>query len=168
MQLEDIMNILKSDNYYGVMVQFGGQNSVNLAVPIEKEIKRLKLATKVLGTTPDAMDIAEDRDRFSLLLDKLGIPSPPNSSAFSLEEARAKAKKIGYPVLVRPSYVLGGRAMEIVHDETELETYMKEAVRVSRNHPVLIDSFLQNAIELDVDAVCDGERGADRRDHGTY
>jgi carbamoyl-phosphate synthase large subunit len=156
MQLEDIMNILKSDNYYGVMVQFGGQNSVNLAVPIEKEIKRLKLATKILGTTPDAMDIAEDRDRFSLLLDKLDIPSPPNSSAFSAEEARAKAKKIGYPVLVRPSYVLGGRAMEIVHDETELDTYMKEAVRVSRNHPVLIDSFLQNAIELDVDAVCDG------------
>ncbi len=156
MQLEDIMNILKSDNYFGVMVQFGGQNSVNLAVPIEKEIKRLKLATKILGTTPDAMDIAEDRDRFSLLLDKLDIPSPPNSSAFSAEEARAKAKKIGYPVLVRPSYVLGGRAMEIVHDETELDTYMKEAVRVSRNHPVLIDSFLQNAIELDVDAVCDG------------
>jgi carbamoyl-phosphate synthase large subunit len=156
MQLEDIMNILKSDNYYGVMVQFGGQNSVNLAVPIEKEIKRLKMATKILGTTPDAMDIAEDRDRFSLLLDKLDIPSPPNSSAFSADEARAKAKKIGYPVLVRPSYVLGGRAMEIVHDETELDTYMKEAVRVSRNHPVLIDSFLQNAIELDVDAVCDG------------
>lgn len=156
MQLEDIMNILKSDNYYGVMVQFGGQNSVNLAVPIEKEMKRLKLATKILGTTPDAMDIAEDRDRFSLLLDKLDIPAPPNSSAFSAEEARAKAKKIGYPVLVRPSYVLGGRAMEIVHDETELDTYMKEAVRVSRNHPVLIDSFLQNAIELDVDAVCDG------------
>jgi carbamoyl-phosphate synthase large subunit len=156
MQLEDIMNILKSDNYYGVMVQFGGQNSVNLAVPIEKEIKRLKLATKILGTSPDAMDIAEDRDRFSLLLDKLDIPTPPNSSAFSVEEAHAKAKKIGYPVLVRPSYVLGGRAMEIVHDETELDVYMKEAVRVSRNHPVLIDSFLQNAIELDVDAVCDG------------
>ena len=156
MQLEDIMNIIKSDNYYGVMVQFGGQNSVNLAVPIEKEIKRLKLTTKILGTSPDAMDIAEDRDRFSLLLDKLDIPAPPNSSAFSAEEARSKAKKIGYPVLVRPSYVLGGRAMEIVHDETELDTYMKEAVRVSRNHPVLIDSFLQNAIELDVDAVCDG------------
>jgi carbamoyl-phosphate synthase large subunit len=156
MQLEDIMNILQSDNYYGVMVQFGGQNSVNLAVPIEKELKRRKMATRILGTSPDAMDIAEDRDRFSLLLDKLDIPSPPNSSAFSAEEARLKAKKIGYPVLVRPSYVLGGRAMEIVHDETELDSYMKEAVRVSRHHPVLIDSFLQNAIELDVDAVCDG------------
>jgi carbamoyl-phosphate synthase large subunit len=103
------------------------------------------------------MDIAEDRDRFSELLLDLDIPSPPNSSAYSLEEARIKAAAIGYPVLVRPSYVLGGRAMEIVHDEIELESYMKEAVRVSRNHPVLIDSFLQNAIELDIDAVCDGE-----------
>ena len=157
MQLEDIANILKSDSYYGVMVQFGGQNAVNLAVPIENEIRRLGLATQILGTSPDAMDIAEDRDRFSVLLKKLSIPCPPNSSAYSEAEAKAKAAQIGYPVLVRPSYVLGGRAMEIVHDERELDTYMKEAVRVSRNHPVLIDSYLQNAIELDVDAVCDGE-----------
>ena len=157
MQLEDVANILKKDNYDGVMVQFGGQNAVNLAVPIEQEIKRLNLKTRILGTSPDAMDIAEDRDRFSVLLDKLGIPSPPNTSAYSESEAQEKAEKIGYPLLVRPSYVLGGRAMEIVHDATELERYMKEAVRVSRNHPVLIDSYLQNAIELDVDAVCDGE-----------
>ena len=157
MQLEDVANILKKDNYYGVMVQFGGQNAVNLAVPIEQEIKRLNLTTRILGTSPDAMDIAEDRDRFSSLLDQLKIPSPPNTSAYSESEAKEKAEKIGYPVLVRPSYVLGGRAMEIVHDATELERYMKEAVRVSRNHPVLIDSYLQNAIELDVDAVCDGE-----------
>jgi carbamoyl-phosphate synthase large subunit len=156
MILEDIINILKSDSYFGVMVQFGGQNSVNLAVPIEKELKNLGLPVKILGTSPDAMDVAEDRDRFSVLLDRLKIPTPPNSSAYSPEEARSKAAAIGYPVLVRPSYVLGGRAMEIVHDETELESYMKEAVRVSRNHPVLIDSFLQNAVELDVDAVCDG------------
>ncbi|MDD1687630.1 carbamoyl-phosphate synthase large subunit [Methanoregula sp.] len=156
MQLEDIINILKSDTYYGVMVQFGGQNAVNLAVPIEKEIKRLDLKTRILGTSPDAMDIAEDRDRFSVLLKKLNIPCPANSSAYSEHEAHAMAEKIGYPVLVRPSYVLGGRAMEIVHDERELETYMREAVRVSHNHPVLIDSYLQNAIELDVDAVCDG------------
>jgi carbamoyl-phosphate synthase large subunit len=156
MQLEDIMNILKKDRYYGVMVQFGGQNAVNLAVPIEEEIKRIGLPTRILGTSPDAMDIAEDRDRFSILLKKLNIPCPANSSAYSESEAKAKAEQIGYPVLVRPSYVLGGRAMEIVHDENELETYMKEAVRVSRNHPVLIDSYLQNAIELDVDAVCDG------------
>lgn len=157
MQLEDVMNILRKDDYYGVMVQFGGQNSVNLAVPILKEIGRLGLATRILGTSPDAMDVAENRDRFSALLDRLEIPSPPNSSAYSLEEARKKAKAIGYPVLVRPSYVLGGRAMEIVHDEVELEGYMKEAVRVSRSHPVLIDSFLSDAIELDVDAVCDGK-----------
>jgi len=156
MQLEDIMNILKKDCYYGVMVQFGGQNAVNLAVPIEEEITRIGLSTRILGTSPDAMDIAEDRDRFSMLLKKLDIPCPANSSAYSESEAKAKAEQIGYPVLVRPSYVLGGRAMEIVHDERELETYMKEAVRVSRNHPVLIDSYLQNAIELDVDAVCDG------------
>ncbi|HSA37642.1 MAG TPA: carbamoyl-phosphate synthase large subunit [Methanoregula sp.] len=156
MQLEDVMNILKKDRYYGVMVQFGGQNAVNLAVPLEEEIKRLGLTTLILGTSPDAMDIAEDRDRFSVLLKKLNIPCPANSSAYSEDEAKKKAEKIGYPVLVRPSYVLGGRAMEIVHDEHELDTYMKEAVRVSRNHPVLIDSYLQNAIELDVDAVCDG------------
>ena len=157
MQLEDVVNILKKDYYYGVMVQFGGQNAVNLAVPLESEMKRLGLDTRILGTSPDAMDIAEDRDRFSRLLHKLNIPSPANSSAYSEGDARAMAERIGYPVLVRPSYVLGGRAMEIVHDERELETYMKEAVRVSKNHPVLIDSYLQNAIELDVDAVCDGQ-----------
>jgi carbamoyl-phosphate synthase large subunit len=157
MQLEDVVNILKKDYYYGVMVQFGGQNAVNLAVPVDQEIKRHNLKTRILGTSPDAMDIAEDRDRFSDLLNRLSIPSPANSSAYSESDAKAMAEQIGYPVLVRPSYVLGGRAMEIVHDERELETYMKEAVRVSRNHPVLIDSYLQNAIELDVDAVCDGE-----------
>ena len=127
MQLEDVANILMTDEYYGVMVQFGGQNAVNLAVPLEKEIKRRHLPTKILGTTPDAMDIAEDRDRFSMLLNTQKIPSPANSSAYSEAEAREKAEKMGYPVLVRPSYVLGGRAMEIVHDTVELETYMKEA-----------------------------------------
>ncbi|MEI7857448.1 MAG: carbamoyl-phosphate synthase large subunit [Methanomicrobiales archaeon] len=157
MQLEDVVNILRKDDYYGVMVQFGGQNAVNLAVPIEQEIKRLGLRTKILGTSPDAMDIAEDRDRFSVLLDKLKIPSPANGSAYSIEEARETAEKIGYPVLVRPSFVLGGRAMEIAHNAVEFESYIKEAVRVAKNHPVLIDSYLQNAIELDVDAVCDGE-----------
>ncbi|MBN1194241.1 MAG: carbamoyl-phosphate synthase large subunit [Methanomicrobiaceae archaeon] len=157
MQLEDVTNILRKDNYYGVMVQFGGQNSVNLAMPIEEEIRRIGLSTAILGTSPGAMDLAEDRDRFSGLLDRLGIPTPPNSSAYSEGEAKAHAGRIGYPVLVRPSYVLGGRAMEIVHDEVELEGYMKEAVRVSRQHPVLIDSFLQSAVEIDVDAVCDGE-----------
>ncbi len=156
MHLEDVMNILKKDDYYGVMVQFGGQNSVNLAVPLEAEIMRLGLETKILGTSPDAMDVAEDRDRFSRLLKRLGIPSPANSSAYSEKEALEIARKIGYPVLVRPSYVLGGRAMELVHDDAELAGYIKEAVRVSRKHPVLIDSFLQGAVEIDVDAVCDG------------
>ena len=156
MQLEDVMNILRSDCYYGVMVQFGGQNSVNLTIPINEEIKRLGLVTQILGTSPDAMDIAEDRDRFSILLEELGIPSPANGSAYSEEEAFAIANRIGYPVLVRPSYVLGGRAMELVHDDIELGTYIKEAVRVSKKHPVLIDRFLQDAVELDVDAVCDG------------
>ena len=157
MQLEDVINILMTDQYCGVMVQFGGQNAVNLAVPLEKEMKRRGLPTKILGTSPDAMDIAEDRDRFSVMLTRLQIPSPANSSAYSEAEAKDKAEKIGYPVLVRPSYVLGGRAMEIVHDTAELETYMKEAVRVSQHRPVLIDSYLRNAVELDIDAVCDGE-----------
>ncbi|MCP1714584.1 carbamoyl-phosphate synthase large subunit [Methanocalculus alkaliphilus] len=157
MQLEDIMNILKKDDYYGVMVQFGGQNSVNLTIPIYEDIQRLGLSTKILGTSPDAMDVAEDRDRFSLLLEELGIPSPANGSAYSEEEAIQIATRIGYPVLVRPSYVLGGRAMELIHDEIELKTYITEAVRVSRKHPVLIDRFLHNAVELDVDAVCDGK-----------
>jgi len=156
MTLEDVMNILKKDEYDGVMVQFGGQNAVNLAVPLRDEIARVGLRTRILGSTPDAMDMAEDRDRFSVLLDDLHIPSPPNGSATSEEEALSTAEKIGYPALVRPSYVLGGRAMEIVHDATELTAYMREAVKVSRSHPVLIDRFLQNAVELDVDAVCDG------------
>lgn len=158
MQLEDVANILRKDHYHGVMVQFGGQNAVNLAVPIEKEIKRFGLKTKVLGTSPDAMDIAEDRDRFAELLQRLQIPQPPNASARSKDEARSEAEQIGYPVLVRPSYVLGGRGMEIVHDAAELEAYMKkEEVLADPEHPVLIDSYLQNAIELDVDAVCDGQ-----------
>jgi carbamoyl-phosphate synthase large subunit len=157
MQLEDVVNVLVNDDYDGVMVQFGGQNSVNLAIPLEQEIKKRGLKTKIFGTSPDAMDMAEDRDRFSVLLDRLQIPSAPNASAHSETEARKIARDIGYPVLVRPSYVLGGRAMEIVHDEVELDGYMKEAVRVSRQHPVLIDRFLQDAYELDVDAVCDGD-----------
>ncbi|HJJ56203.1 MAG TPA: carbamoyl-phosphate synthase large subunit, partial [Methanocorpusculum sp.] len=156
MQLENVMNIIRKSNYYGVVVQFGGQNSVNLAIPIQNEIERYGLNTKILGTSPDSMDIAEDRDRFSLLLNKMNIPSPANGSARSESEAYSIANKIGYPILVRPSYVLGGRAMELIHDDTELKTYIKEAVRVSNTHPVLIDRYLDNATELDVDAVCDG------------
>ncbi|HJJ37357.1 MAG TPA: carbamoyl-phosphate synthase large subunit, partial [Methanocorpusculum sp.] len=157
MQLEDVVNILRKGDYDGVMVQFGGQNSVNLAIPIQEEIKLFGLKTKIFGTSPDNMDVAEDRNRFSVLLENNNIPSPANGSAYSEKEAYGIANRIGYPVLVRPSYVLGGRAMELVHDELELQTYIKEAVRVSNTHPVLIDRYLDNATELDVDAVSDGE-----------
>ncbi|MDD1752443.1 MAG: carbamoyl-phosphate synthase large subunit [Methanotrichaceae archaeon] len=154
--LEDVMNIIEKERPYGVMVQFGGQTSINLAIPLERELARRCLETKILGTSPECIDIAEDRERFNKLMRELNIPQPEAGIAFSSQEAKAVAKKIGYPVLVRPSYVLGGRAMEIVYDEIGLETYMKEAVRVSHEHPVLIDDFLNNAVEIDVDAVCDG------------
>ena len=155
--LEDVMNIIEKERPYGVMVQFGGQTAINLAIPLEKELARRGLATKILGTSPDSIDLAEDRERFNLLMKKLNIPQPEAGIAYSTEEAKAVAKRIGYPVIVRPSYVLGGRAMEIVYDEAGLEVYMREAVRVSHEHPILIDDFLQNAVEIDVDAVCDGK-----------
>jgi carbamoyl-phosphate synthase large subunit len=155
--LEDVMNIIEKERPYGVMVQFGGQTAINLAIPLEKEIARRGMPTKILGTTPDSIDLAEDRERFNLLMKKLNIPQPEAGIAFSTEEAKAVANRIGYPVIVRPSYVLGGRAMEIVYDEAGLEVYMREAVRVSHEHPILIDDFLQNAVEIDVDAVCDGK-----------
>jgi carbamoyl-phosphate synthase large subunit len=154
--LEDVMNIIEKERPYGVMVQFGGQTSINLAIPLERELARRGLETKILGTSSDSIDIAEDRERFNKLLRELNIPQPEAGIACSPQEAKAVAKKIGYPVLVRPSYVLGGRAMEIVYDEVGLESYMEEAVRVSHEHPVLIDDFLNNAVEIDVDAVCDG------------
>jgi len=154
--LEDVMNILEKEQHYGVMVQFGGQTAINLAIPLEKEIARRGLKTKILGTSPDSIDLAEDRERFNKLMQDLNIPQPNAGIAFSSAEAKVVAARIGYPVLVRPSYVLGGRAMEIVYDEAGLEVYMREAVRVSHEHPVLIDDFLQNAVEIDVDAVCDG------------
>ena len=154
--LEDVMNILEKEQPFGVLVQFGGQTAINLAIPLEKEIARRGLKTRILGTSPDSIDLAEDRERFNALMDQLNIPQPRAGIAFSPAEAKAVATRIGYPVLVRPSYVLGGRAMEIVYDEAGLEVYMREAVRVSNDHPVLIDDFLQNAVEIDVDAVCDG------------
>jgi len=155
--LEDVMNIIEKERPYGVLVQFGGQTAINLAIPLEKEIARRGLSTLILGTSPDSIDLAEDRERFNILMNKLNIPQPNAGIAFSPEEAKVVAERIGYPVLVRPSYVLGGRAMEIVYDEAGLEVYMREAVRVSHEHPVLIDDFLQNAVEIDVDAVCDGK-----------
>jgi carbamoyl-phosphate synthase large subunit len=155
--LEDVMNIIEKEKPYGVLVQFGGQTAINLAIPLEREIARRGLSTKILGTSPDSIDLAEDRERFNALMKQLNIPQPEAGIAFSTHEAKAVAGKIGYPVLVRPSYVLGGRAMEIVYDEAGLEVYMREAVRVSHEHPILIDDFLQNAVEIDVDAVCDGK-----------
>jgi len=156
--IEDVMNVIERERPWGVVVQFGGQTSVNLALPLERELqRRTDLDTVILGTTPGNMDLAENRELFNKMLQKMGIPQPEAGYATSEEQALEVAAKIGYPVLVRPSYVLGGRAMEIVYDETDLERYMREAVRVSPQHPVLIDDFLENSIEIDVDAICDGE-----------
>ena len=152
------MNVIERERPWGVMVQFGGQTSVNLALPLERELqRRTDLDTVILGTTPGDMDLAENRELFNKMLQQMGIPQPEAGYATSEEQALEVAAEIGYPVLVRPSYVLGGRAMEIVYDETDLNRYMREAVRVSPQHPVLIDDFLENSIEIDVDAVCDGE-----------
>ncbi len=149
--LEDVLAIVERERPEGVIVQFGGQTPLRLAVPLERA------GVRILGTPPDAIDRAEDRERFAQLLRKLDLRQPENGTARSVEAARRLADNLGYPVLVRPSYVLGGRAMQIVHDEAQLETYMREAVMVSPEHPVLVDRFLANAIEVDVDAICDGE-----------
>ncbi|MEE8401653.1 MAG: carbamoyl-phosphate synthase large subunit [Candidatus Hydrothermarchaeaceae archaeon] len=148
---EDVMNVIETEKPYGVIVQFGGQTSLNLAIPLMKE------GVKILGTSPENIDRAEDRERFTKVLSKLGIPQAPYGTGFSFGEAKAIAERIGYPVLVRPSYVLGGRAMEIVYDNAQLKEYMKEAIAVSEDHPVLVDKFLKEAIEVDVDAVSDGK-----------
>ncbi len=149
--LEDVMGVIEKEKPYGVFVQFGGQTSINLAVPLARE------GVRILGTSHESIDRVEDRERFTEVLNKLGIPQAPYGIAKSFEDAKGIAKRIGFPVLVRPSYVLGGRAMEIVYDEAELEDYMEEAVRVSPEHPILIDKFLEDAVEVDVDALCDGE-----------
>lgn len=154
--MEYVMNVIERERPDGVLVQFGGQTSVNLALPLKKELKRrTDIDTVIMGTDPEDMDLAEDREKFYLLMQKLGIPQPEGGYATSQQGAIEVAQRIGFPVLVRPSYVLGGRAMEIVYDEIDLERYMKEAVRVSPEHPILIDDFLEAACEIDVDAVCD-------------
>src|SRR5690349_8118288 len=149
---EDVMEIVERERPTGVIVQFGGQTPLNLSMRL------FKAGVPIIGTSPEAIDLAEDRKRFGKLLVELGIPQPPNGFATSIEEARDEASRIGYPVLVRPSYVLGGRAMQIVYDEASLDNYMTFAVEASPEHPVLIDSFLEDAVEIDVDALADGER----------
>ena len=148
---EDVMGVIEQEKPDGVIVQFGGQTSINLAVPLANA------GVKILGTPYSSIDRVEDRELFAELLEKLHIHQAPYGTANSFDEAKAIAEKITFPVLVRPSYVIGGRAMEIVYDNNELEKYMKEAVKVSPEHPILIDKFLEDAIELDVDILCDGE-----------
>ena len=148
--LEDVLEIVAIEKPVGVIVQFGGQTPLKLAVALEKA------GVPIIGTTPDAIDRAEDRERFQEMLHKLGLLQPENGIARSFEEAEKVVERIGYPVVVRPSYVLGGRAMEIVYDQDNLQRYMKTAVLISPEHPILIDSFLDEAIEIDVDALCDG------------
>jgi carbamoyl-phosphate synthase large subunit len=150
--LEDVLEIVQIEKPIGVIVQYGGQTPLKLAVDLENA------GVPILGTSPEAIDRAEDRERFQQMIQRLGLLQPENATVRTQEEAVRAAEKIGYPLVVRPSYVLGGRAMEIVHQETELKRYMNEAVQVSHDSPVLLDRFLSNAVEVDIDAVCDGEQ----------
>ncbi|WP_254859477.1 carbamoyl-phosphate synthase large subunit [Natronomonas gomsonensis] len=154
---EEVADIVEETNADGVMVQFGGQTSVNVGDPLEKELERRDLDCEIMGTSVEAMDLAEDRDRFNVLMDELGISQPKGGTATSEQEALELAHDIGYPVLVRPSYVLGGRAMDVVYSDEELKEYIEEAVRVAPDKPILVDEFLADAVELDVDAVADGD-----------
>ncbi|MFB6157269.1 MAG: carbamoyl-phosphate synthase large subunit, partial [Haloferacaceae archaeon] len=154
---EEVADAVEATDADGVMVQFGGQTSVNVGEPLQDEIDRRGLDAEIMGTSVEAMDLAEDRDRFNRLMDDYGIAQPEGGSATSEAGALELARDIGYPVLVRPSYVLGGRAMDVVRDDEELKEYIEEAVRVSPDKPVLVDEFLADAVELDVDAVADGE-----------
>jgi carbamoyl-phosphate synthase large subunit len=148
--LEDVLSIYEKEKPRGVIVQFGGQTPLNLANSLAAA------GVKILGTSPDTIDLAEDRDRFRKMMDRMGIPMPESEMAVSVEQAIAAAGRIGYPLMVRPSYVLGGRGMEVVHDEDMLRRYMAAAVNVTPERPILIDKFLENAIESEADAICDG------------
>lgn len=149
--LEDVLEIVDKEKPVGVIVQYGGQTPLKLALDLERA------GVPIVGTTPDSIDIAEDRERFQALLHEIGLKQPPNRTARTEEAALQLAQEIGYPLVVRPSYVLGGRAMEIVHGDKDLERYMREAVRVSEKSPVLLDRFLDDAIEVDVDCISDGQ-----------
>ncbi|MGY6630850.1 MAG: carbamoyl-phosphate synthase large subunit [Wenzhouxiangella sp.] len=149
--LEDVLSIIEVEQPEGIIIQFGGQTPLKLARDLEAA------GAPIVGTTPDCIDLAEDRERFQALLTRLGLKQPANRTARDPEEAIVLAREVGYPLVVRPSYVLGGRAMDIVYGEDELRRYMREAVKVSNDSPVLLDRFLDHAIEVDVDAVCDGE-----------
>ncbi|AWB35303.1 carbamoyl-phosphate synthase large subunit [Orrella marina] len=150
--LEDVLEIVHKEKPVGMIVQYGGQTPLKLARALEAN------GVPIIGTSPDSIDVAEDRERFQKLLNKLGLRQPANRTARTESEALAYGQEIGYPLVVRPSYVLGGRAMEIVHEQADLERYMREAVKVSNDSPVLLDRFLNNAIEVDVDCLCDGQR----------
>ena len=149
--LEDVLEVIENENPIGVIVQYGGQTPLKLALELEKA------GAPIIGTTPDAIDLAEDRERFQQVLNKLSLLQPPNRIARAEEEALTLAEQIGYPLVVRPSYVLGGRAMEIIHDAEGLRTYFRGTEHISNNSPVLLDLFLNDAIEVDVDAICDGK-----------
>ena len=149
--LEDVLEIVDLEKPKGVIVQYGGQTPLKLAEDLEAS------GTPIIGTSPDSIDLAEDRERFQQMIEKLGLKQPNNRTARNLEEGVRLAEEVGYPLVVRPSYVLGGRAMEIVYNEDDLRTYMRDAVQVSNDSPVLLDRFLDDAIEVDVDAICDGK-----------
>ena len=153
---EDVLNIIEAENPAGIIVQFGGQTPLKLAVPLEEYLADIP-DTEIWGTSPDSIDAAEDRERFEQILRELDIKQPPNGIARSYKESLSIANRISYPVVVRPSYVLGGRAMEIVYSDADLKHYMTYAVEVEPDRPILIDKFLENAIEVDVDALCDKE-----------
>jgi len=155
--LEDVLNIIEAEKPEGVIVQFGGQTSINLAMPLARALAQRRSRTRILGTPPASIDLAEDRRKFAALMQRLRIRQPEAASGYSFEEVREVAARIGYPVLVRPSYVLGGRGMEIVHSEEDLARFMETAVRISKEHPVLVDRYLSHATEIDVDVVADGK-----------
>ena len=152
---EDVLNIIEAEQPEGVIIQFGGQTPLKLSVPLLKYLQDTNSTTKIWGTSPDSIDIAEDRERFEAICQEIGIMQPNNGLARSEEEAVVIAQRVGYPVVVRPSYVLGGRGMEVVYSDAELEDYMRRAIIIEPEHPVLIDHFLEGAIEVDVDAIAD-------------